>query len=233
MPAASNWQWLPSGRMRNPGIVAGVHDFDSARLGIEAHKDGGHIAATGLFALTPVVLVHAGCKLIERRPGDGHGAKGRAEAGGHHGGGESFASHVGYSDQQAAVGLLDDVEVVAAHLVTGDGAEGQGIAADVGQILRQQRALDVAGSVQILLYPCPFQIALVVAGVFEGDGGLQRQPFDEVGLVDGQLAAVGRCDHQLGHALAFAILQEIPSRMAMSHAFSRLAAAGSGWTHAP
>ena len=74
-----------------------------------------------------------------------------------------------------------------------------------GQILRQQRALDVAGRVEVLLHAGKFHIALVVAGVFEGDGGLQRQALDEVGFVDGQGAAVRGGDHQLGHALAFAV----------------------------
>ena len=47
-----------------------------------------------------------------------------------------------------------------------------------------------AGRVQILLHAGKLHIALVVAGVFERDGSLQRQPLEEVGLVDGQRAAV-------------------------------------------
>ena len=50
-------------------------------------------------------------------------------------------------------------------------------------------------------------IALVVAGVFKGDGGLEREALDEVGLVDGEFAAAGRGDEQLGHALAVAAVE--------------------------
>ena len=78
-----------------------------------------------------MVLVHARGQLVEGRPGDGHGAESGAEAGGHHGGGQAFAGNVGDRDQQAAVGLLDDVEIVAADLVAGDGAEGQRVAGDI------------------------------------------------------------------------------------------------------
>ena len=150
-------------------------------------------------------------------PGDGHGAESRAEAGGHHGRGQAFAGNVGDRDQEASVGLLNDIEVVAANLVTGDGAEGHRVAGDVGQLLRQQRALDIAGGVEILLHAGPLQVALVVAGVFKGDGGLQGQTLDEVGFVDGQFAAVGRGDDQLGHALAFAILQQVDGESVVPH----------------
>ena len=189
--------------------MAGVDHLDFAEFGVQAQKDGGYVAPAGLFAFAPVVLVHARGQLVEGQTGDRHGAECRAEAGGHHGRGEALAGHIGHSDQQAAVGLLDDVEIVAADLVAGDGSERQRVASDVGQRLRQQRALDVAGGVEILLHACPLHVALVVAGVFKGDGGLQNQPLDEIGLVEGEFAAVGRGDHQFRHALAFAILEQI------------------------
>ena len=121
------------GHEEEAGIVAGVDYLDFAEFRIETHEDRGDVAATGLFALAPVVLVHAGCEFIEGQAGDGHGAKGGAEAGGHHGGGQPFASHVSYSHEQAAVGLFDDVEVVAADFVAGDGAEGDGVAGNFRQ----------------------------------------------------------------------------------------------------
>ena len=189
--------------------MAGIDHFDLAQFRVEAQEDGGDIAAAGLFALAPVVLVHAGCQFVEGRAGDGHGAERRAEAGGHHCRGQAFAGNVGDGDQEAAIGLLHDVEVVAANLIAGDGAEGQRVAGDVGQFLRQQRALDVAGGVKILLHARPLQVALVVAGIFKGDSGLQGQALDEVGLVNCEFAAIGRGNNQLRHALAFAILQEI------------------------
>ena len=145
----------------------------------------------------------------EGQAGDGHGAERGAEAGGHHGRSEAFAGDVRDGDQEAAVGLLDDVEIVAANLVAGDGAEGDRVAGDFRQFLRQERTLDVARGVEVLLDAGPLQVALVVAGVFKGDGGLQDQAFDEVGFVKSQFAAVGRGDDQFRHPLAFAILQEI------------------------
>ncbi len=104
-------------------------------------------------------------------------------------------------------GSSSEVEVVAAHLVAGDGAKGQRVAGDGGQLLGQKRALDVAGGVQILLDAGELDVALVVAGVFKGDGGLEGEALDEVGLVDGEFAAVGWGDEQLGHALAVAAVQ--------------------------
>ena len=105
--------------------MAGVNDFDFAGLGMEADEDGGEIAAAGLFALGPMVLVHARGEFVEGHPGDGHGAKGGTEAAGPDGGGEAFAGDVGYGDEKAAVGLRNEVEVVAANFVAGDGVEGE------------------------------------------------------------------------------------------------------------
>ncbi len=82
-----------------------------------------------------------------------------------------------------------------------------------GSVLGQQRALNVAGRVEVLLHARPLQVALVVARVFKGDGGLQGQALKEVGFIEGELAAIGRGDDQLGHAFAFAILQQIDGRV--------------------
>ncbi len=59
VPAASNWRGCAIARNQEAGVVAGVDHFDLAQLGMEAQEDGGDIAAAGLFALAPVVLVHA------------------------------------------------------------------------------------------------------------------------------------------------------------------------------
>jgi hypothetical protein len=47
-------------------------------------------------------------------------------------------------------------------------------------LLRQQRTLNLARRIQILLDPRPLQVALVVAGIFQRYGSLQRQPFEKI-----------------------------------------------------
>ena len=115
-------------------------------------------------------------------------AKRRAESCGHDGRGQSLARHIGNNHQQAAVGLLHNVEIIAAHLVAGIGAEGDRVAGNLRQRLRQQRALNVPRRVQILLHSRELHIALVVAGIFKRHRRLQRQTFKEVGLVKRQFA---------------------------------------------
>jgi hypothetical protein len=129
------------------------------------------------------MLVHAGGQLVEGHTGDGHGPEGRTEAAGPDGGGEAFAGNVGDGDKQTTVGLLDKVEVVSADFVAGYGAEGQRVAADGRELLRQERSLNGAGGVQILLYAGELDVSLVVAGIFEGDSGLEREAFNEVELI--------------------------------------------------
>ena len=62
-------------------------------------------------------------------------------------------------------------------------------------------------AIEILLYAGELDVALVVAGVFKSDGGLQGEAFNEVGFVDGKLAAAGRGDDELGQALAVAVVE--------------------------
>ena len=54
-------------RNQEAGVVAGVDHFDLAQFGMEAQEDGGDIAAAGLFAFAPVVLVHARGQFVEGR----------------------------------------------------------------------------------------------------------------------------------------------------------------------
>ncbi len=89
------------------------------------------------------------------------------------------------------------------------GAEGHRVAGNLGQRLRQQRALNGAGRVQVLLHARKLHVALVIARVFKRHGGLQRQAFEEIGLVEGELASVGRRHHQFGHFAAVAVRQRI------------------------
>ena len=169
-------------RDQEPGIMAGIDHLDFARGRMQPEKDRRDVAPARLLALGPVVLVHARGQFVERRPGDGHAAKCRAEAGGHDGRGQPLAGHVGHGNQQAAVGLLDNIEIVAAHFVAGVGAEGDRIAGDLGQRLRKQRALNLAGRVQILLQARELNVALVIARVFKRNGGLEDQALKEVGF---------------------------------------------------
>ena len=110
-------------------------------------------------------------------------------------------------------GCSDDIEIVAAHLVAGVGAEGDRVAGNLGQLLRQQRALNLARRVQILLHARELDVALVVARVFKRHGGLQRQAFKEVGLGERKLArARGRHD-ELGHFAAVAVGKRITEQL--------------------
>ena len=79
--------------------MAGVDHLDLAQFGVKAQEDCGYIAATSLFALAPMVLIHARGQFIEGRAGNGHGAERGAETGGHHGRGQSFARDISHHDQ--------------------------------------------------------------------------------------------------------------------------------------
>jgi len=90
----------------------------------------------GLFAFGPVMLVHACGQFVEWHAGHGHGPEGGAEAGGHDGRSQAFAGHVGNGNEQAAVRLLDDIEVIAAHLIAVTDLKLR-VALDRGQRLRK------------------------------------------------------------------------------------------------
>ncbi len=137
----------------------------------------------------------------------GHSPERGAEAHGPDGGGKTFSGHIGHGNEEAAVGQGDQVEVVTADFVAGDRAKSHRVAGDGGQGLRKQGALNGASRFEILLDAGELEVALVVAGVFKSDSGLEGKALDEVGLVDGELATAGRGDQQFGHALATAVVE--------------------------
>ena len=86
-------------------------------------------------------------------PVNRHGAKRRAEAGRHDRRSQSLAGHVGHGHQQASIRLRQNVEIVARPLRSRSRSEAQRVARNLRQLLRQQRTLNVAGRIQILLHP--------------------------------------------------------------------------------
>ncbi len=83
-----------------------------------------------------------------------------------------------------SVGLGDHVEVIATDLVAGSGPCRHVVAGDRGHGLGQQALLDSAGGIEILGETGVIQVALVVDGVLDRDGGLQDEALEEVAFVE-------------------------------------------------
>ena len=121
----------------------------------------------------------------------------------------AFAGYVGHGDEQAAVGLRDDIEVVAADLIAGNGAEADRVTGNRRQLLRQKRPLNEPRRVEILLHARKLDIALVVACIFKSNGGLEGEAFNEVRFVESQRTSTGSDHRQLRHTVAVAVQQRI------------------------
>ena len=80
----------------------------------------------------------------------------------------------------------DDVDVVATDFVAGGGADGEGVAGEVGEGLGEEAALDGAGGVEIELDALPFEGTFVMLGVADGEGGLEGEAFEEVAFFEGE-----------------------------------------------
>jgi hypothetical protein len=193
-------------------IVARVHHLYLAGLRVQPEEDRRHIPPPRFFALGPVVLVHPRRQLVQRHSRHRHRPEGRAEAGGHDGRSQPLARYVCHRHQQAAVRLLHNIQVIAAQLIAGNGAEAHRVSRDRRQPLRQQRLLNRPPRIQVLLHSRELDVALVVPRIFQSHRGLQREPFDKVRLVNCQLPPVRRRHHQLSHPPAVAILQRIAQR---------------------
>ena len=188
-------------------IVAGVDDFQLVVFGIEFEEDAGDVALACFGTFGAVLVVETRDEFGEGKAGADAGAKGGAEGGRDDSGGEALAGDVGYGHDLGAIGKRDDVDAVAADLVTGAVADGDGVAGDLGHVLRNEAALNGAGGVEILLDAGPGEAAFVVAGVFDGNGGLEGEALEEVFFVNGEGAAVGSGDNDFGDAVAVFIVQ--------------------------
>ena len=89
----------------------------------------------------------------ERAAGAGQGSKAGLECCHHHGGGDAFASYVGYRDQQRTVARAKEgVVVVAADGLGGAHGEGDVDAGNVGGSARDEPSLDFAGDFDVALH---------------------------------------------------------------------------------
>ncbi len=187
------------------GIVTGVEHLNLGACWIEAGEDGGDVASARFLTLLPVVLVGLACECFKGNAARGHGAKGRAKAGGHERGGQTFAGDIGDGEQDISVGMGEDIDIVAANLVAGFRADGERESGQIGQVARDERTLDVACCIEVFLDARPLEIALEVAGVFDGDCGLQGESMDEIQLVEGECTKVRREDDEGGEGMIVVI----------------------------
>ena len=168
---------------RNAGLWPALTISISDRRRVEPQEDGGDIAAAGLGAFVPVLLGQAPGELAQGKGLAGEGAKGGAEGGADESGREPLSGDVGDDHEVGAVGLGYDVEVVSADLVAGSGTRRYGVAGDGRHGLGQEALLDGAGGVEILGEAGVVQVALVVDGVFDGNGGLEDKTLEEVAFI--------------------------------------------------
>ena len=106
-------------------------------------------------------------------------------------------------------GKRNNVKVVAADLVTSDGMCGDAVARDFRHVLRQQAALDVAGSGEIRLHPLPLQCALVEARVLDRHRGLHGQAGEKVLFVQAERTPHRHDRHQVGERFTRLVAQRI------------------------
>jgi len=116
---------------------------------------------------------HGGSADGAERGAEGHASEGEGE-------GEAFAGDIGENDHKAAIGEGDDVDVIATDFVTSGGRDGDGVAGEVREGLREEVALDGAGGVEIELDAFPFEGAFVVLGVADGECGLESNALEGV-----------------------------------------------------
>src|SRR6266542_1623229 len=114
------------GDSNTAGLCPALTISISALSGCSRKKTCGHVAQLRFGPLLPVLLVQAGGKFIERQQLSGQRAHRRAKAAGDDGRSEALAGDIGHHHQMAAISKAEGVHVIAAYLVAGSRAAGDG-----------------------------------------------------------------------------------------------------------
>src|SRR5712691_680367 len=158
--------------------MAGVNELQVAVLIENPEKQRGVAADLGVLAQETIDVIEN----ARRIGAESHAGKRALEHGRKQRGAEPFSGNVGDEKSSPVIVEREDVEVVATDRGTREIDAGDGEVGVIGEIAREERLLNVARDVDLLLQALAFALVFDEAGVVQDAGGVGGQGVNNLAI---------------------------------------------------